>query len=258
MSASASSPASASKPDKEFSKLRYLRGFGNAFESEVVAGSLPVGRNNPRLVPFNLYTEQVSGTAFTAPRSENRRTWLYRIQPSVCCQLAADDTPDNNNNASREGKAADNAPFFGQCDPNTCRSYTNPLRWKPLKSDESPSSQLDFVSSMKLMMSAPNIAIYMYACTTGMQQTHLNNTDGDFLVVPQSSALHITTELGRLSVGPGEICVIPRGIIFHVDLPSTSGFARGYVLEIHKGSFQLPDLGPIVSWSSSCVGFLPV
>ena len=57
--------------------LMYQTGFGNTLESECLEGALPRGRNNPRKVPFNLYTEQLSGTAFTAPRTENRRTWLY-------------------------------------------------------------------------------------------------------------------------------------------------------------------------------------
>ena len=64
-------------------KYEYLSRFGNESSSELIAGALPVGRNNPKHVPFNLYTEQLSGTAFTCPRSLNKRTWLYRIQPRV-------------------------------------------------------------------------------------------------------------------------------------------------------------------------------
>ncbi len=30
-----------------------------------------------------LYAEQLSGTAFTAPREHNQRSWLYRIRPAV-------------------------------------------------------------------------------------------------------------------------------------------------------------------------------
>ena len=33
--------------------------------------------------PYGLYAEQLSGTAFTAPRAQNKRSWLYRIRPSV-------------------------------------------------------------------------------------------------------------------------------------------------------------------------------
>src|SRR3954454_20711174 len=62
---------------------RYLTGFGNHFATEAVAGALPIGRNSPQKVPFGLYAEQLSGTAFTAPRHENRRSWLYRLRPTA-------------------------------------------------------------------------------------------------------------------------------------------------------------------------------
>src|SRR6202050_4854549 len=64
-------------------ELRYQSGFGNEFVSEAVEGVLPRGQNSPQKVAYGLYTEQLSGTAFTAPRGVNRRTWLYRIRPSV-------------------------------------------------------------------------------------------------------------------------------------------------------------------------------
>ncbi|MFZ3117554.1 MAG: homogentisate 1,2-dioxygenase, partial [Variovorax sp.] len=63
--------------------LRYQHGFGNEYASEAVPGALPQGRNSPQRAPFDLYPELISGTAFTAPRHTNRRTWLYRRQPSV-------------------------------------------------------------------------------------------------------------------------------------------------------------------------------
>src|SRR5580700_3420825 len=61
----------------------YMSGFGNEFASEALAGALPHGRNSPQRCPFGLYAEQFSGTAFTAPRAVNRRSWLYRIRPAV-------------------------------------------------------------------------------------------------------------------------------------------------------------------------------
>src|SRR5579863_6439036 len=66
--------------------VAYQSGFGNQFQSEAVPGALPVGRNSPQRAPLGLYAEQISGTAFTAPRHENRRTWTYRIRPSVVHQ----------------------------------------------------------------------------------------------------------------------------------------------------------------------------
>src|SRR5450432_460912 len=61
----------------------YLSGFGNEFATEALAGALPQGRNSPQRCPYGLYAEQYSGTAFTAPRAANRRSWLYRIRPAV-------------------------------------------------------------------------------------------------------------------------------------------------------------------------------
>src|ERR1700759_4936598 len=63
--------------------LTYQAGFGNEFQSEAIPGALPGGRNSPQRPPLGLYAEQISGTAFTAPRHQNRRTWTYRIWPSV-------------------------------------------------------------------------------------------------------------------------------------------------------------------------------
>src|SRR4051794_32416839 len=64
-------------------KLSYQTGFGNDFATEAVEGALPVGRNSPQKAPMGLYAEQFSGTAFTVPRVQNKRTWTYRIRPSV-------------------------------------------------------------------------------------------------------------------------------------------------------------------------------
>src|SRR6204780_3804177 len=64
-------------------KLQYQSGFANEFATEAVAGALPKGQNAPQKSTLGLYTEQFSGTPFTAPRATNRRSWLYRIRPSV-------------------------------------------------------------------------------------------------------------------------------------------------------------------------------
>ena len=61
---------------KKSFKYQYQSGFGNEFVSEAVEGILPHGQNAPQKVAHGLYTEQLSGTAFTAPRGVNRRTWL--------------------------------------------------------------------------------------------------------------------------------------------------------------------------------------
>src|SRR5919109_796044 len=61
----------------------YMSGFGNGFETEALPGALPVGQNSPQKCPYGLYAEQLSGSPFTAPRTTNERSWLYRIRPSV-------------------------------------------------------------------------------------------------------------------------------------------------------------------------------
>lgn len=65
--------------------FQYLSGFGSHFssEDERCPNSLPVGQNSPQQCPYGLYAEQLSGSAFTAPRKENVRTWLYRKLPSA-------------------------------------------------------------------------------------------------------------------------------------------------------------------------------
>jgi homogentisate 1,2-dioxygenase len=251
--------------------LRYLRGFGNSLESEALPGALPVGRNNPRAVPYGLYAEQVSGTAFTAPRHENRRTWLYRVQPGVVCGLVREGRGGGENGGGDDDDDDDDKlhRWFGGCDPADCRPCTDPCRWKPLalpppSSTSTAPPPSDFCSGMRLVCTSgpdPSISIYMYACTDSMQRTHLCNTDGDFLIVPQLSDLRVVTEAGRLEVRPGEICVVPRGVVFQVrvaaagrgqdqrgndDEDPPAAMARGYVLEVNKGHFALPELGPIV------------
>ena len=71
--------------------LQYQAGFGNEFQSEAVAGALPVGRNWPQRPPLGLYAEQISGTAFTTaapktaapgPTASSPRWCISRISAS--------------------------------------------------------------------------------------------------------------------------------------------------------------------------------
>lgn len=88
-----------------------------------------------------------------------------------------------------------------------------------------------------------------------MGKTAFYSSDGDFLIVPQIGTLYVTTELGRMIVSPKEICVIQRGMKFKIDLDPTVDQiditnenhpkARGYMVEIYKAHFVLPDAGPI-------------
>ena len=87
------------------------------------------------------------------------------------------------------------------------------------------------------------MAAHVYLVTQSMEDDYFYNADGELLVVPQQGALRFFTEFGRIEVEPGEICVIPRGVKFKVEL--VDGPARGYVCENYGAKFTLPDRGPI-------------
>ncbi|AKU93060.1 homogentisate 1,2-dioxygenase [Vulgatibacter incomptus] len=210
----------------------YLSGFGNEHATEAVAGALPEGRNSPQRVPYGLYAEQLSGTAFTAPRRENRRSWLYRLRPSA------------NHPAFRlaEQGLLHSGPFAeGAVSPNR-------LRWNP---QPSPSKPTDFVDGLVTFAgnggptAGTGISIHLYAANRSMVDSVFFNADGELLLVPQKGALELFTELGKLHLPPGEIAVVPRGVRFRVEL--AEGDAAGYVCENHGASFRLPELGPIGS-----------
>jgi homogentisate 1,2-dioxygenase len=124
----------------------------------------------------------------------------------------------------------------------------NQLRWDPFDLDES----VDWVHSLKLVAGAGDptlkhgLGILIFAAGKSMSKNEaFYSADGDFLIVLQHGVLDIQTELGNLLVRPNEICVIPRGVRYRVDLPA--GPVRGYILELYSGHFQLPELGPIGS-----------
>ncbi len=205
--------------------LCYQSGFGNEFATEALPGALPVGRNSPQRAPYGLYTEQLSGTAFTAPRGANRRSWLYRIRP-----------------------AAMHRPFepTGQghlvSDLGEVPTPPNQLRWDPLPI---PDEATDFVQGLITWAGNAACGIHLYAANRSMTERYFYDADGELLIVPQQGRLYLATELGRLEIEPQEIAVIPRGVRFQVALPD--GAARGYVCENHGAPFRLPDLGPIGS-----------
>ena len=211
----------------------YPSGFGNEFATEVVAGTLPVGRNSPQRVAHGLYAEQLSGTAFTAPRSHNRRSWLYRMRP-----------------------AAVHGPFQPFSQPRLHNDFdagpVNPdqMRWDPLPMP-AEGARVDFVDGLFTMAgnggpaAMTGIGVHLYAANASMDGRFFYDADAELLVVPQQGRLHIATELGVLDVEPQEIAVIPRGVRFRVELPD--GAARGYVCENFGALLRLPDLGPIGS-----------
>ena len=222
-----------SSSDTASSSLRYQSGFGNEYATEAVAGALPQGRNSPQRAPFDLYPELISGTAFTAPRHEQRRTWMYRRQPSVV--------------AGRYQPYAQ--PLWTTGGDREAALPPEPLRWHPVPFETGV--ETDFVDGMRTLCAngdadaQTGVGSLVYLATKSMGRRAFVNADAELLLVPQQGALRITTELGVLEVKPGEIAVLPRGLAFKVDL--LDGPARGYVCENYGAQFRLPELGPIGS-----------
>ena len=210
----------------------YQPGFASELSTEALEGALPVGRNSPQRAPYGLYAEQLSGTAFTAPRHANRRTWMYRIRPAVLhgafTELAH--------------PSIETAPF------GTAMTSPNQLRWDPFPIPDAPT---DFVDGLITIAGNGNaaaqagIAIHVYALNRPMRERFFYDADGELLLVPQQGGLHIATELGVLEVAPGEIAIVPRGVRFAVEPTAGDGRARGYVCENYGALLRLPELGPI-------------
>ncbi|HEV8435457.1 MAG TPA: homogentisate 1,2-dioxygenase [Thermoanaerobaculia bacterium] len=199
--------------------MPYLSGFGNEFATEAIAGVLPVGQNSPQKVAHGLYAEQLSGTPFTVARALNRRSWLYRIRPSVTQEPFA--------------------PLRAVWDE--LEETPNQLRWDPFPIPVDPT---DFVDGLVPVCANDAIGVYVYAANRSMTDRFFYDADGELLVVPQTGSLRIATELGVVEVGPGEIAVIQRGIKFRVEIDEP---VRGYVCENYGALLRLPDLGPVGS-----------
>jgi len=204
-------------------------GFGNVFASEAMPGALPRDQNSPQRCAYGLYAEQLSGSAFTAPRAENRRTWTYRIQPSVRHQPYR--------------RVANprfmSGPFAGSVPPTQ-------LRWGPFDVPDAPTDFIDGVFTIG-GNGEPDaqigMAVHLYAANRSMTNRVFYNADGELLIVPQRGSLVLFTELGILTAKPGEIALIPAGIRFRVELPE--GSAAGYICENYGAMLRLPELGPI-------------
>ncbi len=213
--------------------LAYLSGFGNEFTSEALPGALPVGRNSPQRCPYGLYAEQLSGTAFTAPRHSNRRSWLYRIRPSAM-------------------HGAFSAMPHGGFHNDFGSGPVSPeqMRWNPLPMPAAATAT-DFIDGLFTVAgngsseAGTGVGVHLYAANRSMDGRWFYNADGELLIVPQQGRLRLRTEFGVLEIEPQEIALIPRGIRFSVDL--LDGEARGYVCENLGAGLRLPDLGPIGS-----------
>ena len=210
----------------------YMPGFGNDFETEALPGALPAGQNSPQRCAYGLYAEQLSGSPFTAPRGKNERSWLYRIRPSV----------------KHTGRFKNVAIPFWRTAPaaHEAERPIGQLRWGLVPI---PKERLTFVEGVRTITTAGDVntqtgmSASLYFVTQSMADEYFYNADGELLVVPQLGRLIFFTEFGRIGVGPGEICLIPRGVKFKVALED--GPARGYLCENYGAKFTLPNRGPI-------------
>jgi homogentisate 1,2-dioxygenase len=212
--------------------LTYMPGFGNDFETEALPGALPQGQNSPQQCAYGLYAEQLSGSPFTAPRGANERSWLYRMRPSVrhTGRFAKTDVP-----------GWKTAPSPDDHDLPIAQ-----LRWGPPPMPNEPATFVSGIRSITTCGDAntqAGMGAAVFLINTSMDDDYFYNADGELLVVPQDGSVLFFTELGRIEVGPGEICVIPRGVKFRAEL--VNGPARGYLCENYGAKFSLPDRGPI-------------
>ncbi|WP_372605145.1 homogentisate 1,2-dioxygenase [Actibacterium sp.] len=210
----------------------YMSGFGNDFETEALPGALPQGMNSPQKCNYGLYAEQLSGTAFTAPRGQNERTWCYRIRPSV-------------KHTGRFAKI--DVPYWKSApcvDPDVIS--LGQYRWDPVPHSDAP---LTWISGMRTMTTAGDVntqvgmATHIYLVTESMQDEYFFSADSELLVVPQEGRLRFSTELGVIDVEPKEIAMLPRGLVYRVEV--LEGPARGFVCENYGQKFDLPGRGPI-------------
>eukprot|EP01126_Amoeba_proteus_P020085 TRINITY_DN2052_c0_g1_i1.p1 TRINITY_DN2052_c0_g1~~TRINITY_DN2052_c0_g1_i1.p1 ORF type:complete len:366 (+),score=56.65 TRINITY_DN2052_c0_g1_i1:78-1175(+) len=231
----------ATYPPRRNDKYTYLTGFGNEFATEARPGTLPQGQNSPQICPEGLYAEQLSGSPFTAPRPNIKRSWLYRTLPSV---LHTPFEKIDNGLLTRSFEGLE--PFPQQ------------TRWQPMDREAFlEGKSIDFSQGLITQCGAGSpsmkagLAIHWYCFNTNMTDKAMYNSDGEMLIVPQQGGLDIETEMGFLSVEPGEIVVIPRGIYFSISLLG-GGTAGGYICEVYEGNYSLPPLGVI---GSNCLAY---
>jgi len=210
----------------------YMPGFGNDFETEALPGALPQGQNSPQRCAYGLYAEQLSGTPFTAPRGQNERTWCYRIRPSV-------------RHSGRFDRI--DLPFWRTA-PHIVPDLVSlgQYRWDPLPLG---SDSLTFLAGVRTMTTAGDVntqtgmAAHVYIVTESMVDEYFYSADSELLIVPQEGQLRFRTELGIIDIEPQEIAIIPRGMVFAVDV--LDGPGRGFICENYGAKFDLPDRGPI-------------
>ena len=214
------------------SNENYMPGFGNDFETEALPGALPQGMNSPQKCEYGLYAEQLSGTAFTAPRGQNERTWCYRIRPSV----------------KHTGRFAKIDMPYWKSAPNIQEDIISlgQYRWDPVPHG---TDETNFITGMRTMTTAGDVntqvgmAAHIYTATQSMTDEYFYSADSELLIVPQEGRLRFCTELGIIDLEPKEIAIIPRGLVYRVEV--VEGPARGFVCENYGQKFDMPHRGPI-------------
>lgn len=211
-------------------QLNYLSGFGSHWQTEALEHALPKGQNSPKKVPYGLYAEQLTGSAFTQPRAQNARSWLYRILPSV---------------VQGDFEATSHHGFLTA---SQISSAPNQLRWNPMSA---PSQPMNFIESWQAVAHNGNAleqaggCLYLYAANQPMTDCYFYSSDGELIIVPYEGEMLIKTEFGVIELSPGEIACIPRGVKFQVE--NLTPTIKGYLCENFGARFTLPDLGPIGS-----------
>ena len=78
------------------------------------------------------------------------------------------------------------------------------------------------------------MAAHVYVANRSMVDDHFFNADGELLIVPQQGgAASSSPRWAPSSVEPGEICVLPRGMVFKVELIGGDG-ARLCLRELRR------------------------
>jgi homogentisate 1,2-dioxygenase len=190
-----------------------------------------VGRNSPQRPALGLYAEQLSGTAFTAPRDHNLRSWLYRLRPSA----------QHGPYQPFTQRRVRSGPFT-ETPPNP-----NRMRWDPLPMPDQPTDWVEGLTTYGgngCADSGTGVGVHLYVANRSMVDRVFYSADGELLIVPQQGTQRFVTEMGVIEAAPGHVVVIPRGVRFRVQV---DGEVRGYVCENYGAPFRLPDLGPIGS-----------
>ncbi|KIW92536.1 homogentisate 1,2-dioxygenase [Cladophialophora bantiana CBS 173.52] len=202
------------KPTRVEDTYDYQWGFGNRFQSEIIPGTLLVAQNHPQVPRFNLYT---------------RGPHIFRLRRKQ----------------SRQCEHLDDGVLESRAHLESCFLAINPkvkmipaqVEWAPFDLPRE-GEETDFVDGLHSLGGPGDanmrdgLALHVFTINARMTRRAFLNGDGEFLIVALLGNLDIQTEMGKLYLQPGEICVVPRGIKFCLNPADGTRDARGYVLEV--------------------------